>query len=138
MTQPQLNCIKGQSTFGCTCEKCQRELGEFVNKTFAPQLSVRERARNMFDEKFGKVEKYHQAYWSEPDAGGVQTAVPYKFTDESNHIKDFIDQIITLAQEEKIKEIEKLVIVPESTPHLSPYISGVNETIGKVVKILKQ
>lgn len=53
-----------------------------------------------FDEKFGEIQKYHPAYWQEPDKDGISTAVPTKVTNETGNIKKHISQLLQQRDDE--------------------------------------
>lgn len=61
-----------------------------------------------FDEKFGKIQVYHKAYWQEPDQDGIQTAIPNSITNEAENIKSFIKSEIDLARAEERMTISML------------------------------
>ena len=73
--------------------------------------NIKQKAREMFDEKFGEIQKYHEAYWGEWDSDGYSRAYPSKITDETQNIKNFIDQIIDLAIAERDKDIVKMMYI---------------------------
>lgn len=102
-----------------------------------PQLSVRERAREMFDAIFSQQKTAEgRSYLYDKEAEcSVNPLI----------MKDFIDQIITLAQEENrkriVSDIEKMnykIVVPSG---MAEYYAekGVEETRNAIISlILKQ
>ena len=95
--EPHSHLVHGQ-TFEC-------EKGQPDNNMSQPQLSVREKARYMFNERFLRISFGDGT----ANGGGKGLYFVPKENLSFDEIKDFIDQIITLAQEEKIKEIKNFI-----------------------------
>lgn len=82
---------------GTRCDDCGADLSLKFSVS-QPQISVRERAREMFEQKFVNlvdVTGFNDEY----------TRYAHRPTKKQREIMNFIDQIITLAQEEKISEL---------------------------------
>lgn len=86
--------------------------------------NIKEKAREMFDERFGRL---------------LSNRNPDEFVFVENEVKDFIDQIITLVIEEKIKVIEQLAHNETGLmPEMGIFDSGYELAKEDVIKILKQ
>lgn len=148
MTQPQYGiCGKGIMAHGkmCTCLLPNNHIGECKNSPFvidefgdkvSPaikqlQLSVRERAREIYNEQ-----DVIKTFIDITDRLGDKKGREYL----DSVMLYLIDQIITLAQEEKIKEVVnrletmQLIGLSFSEAQKDAYSSA----IGDVIKILKQ